>query len=249
MNNAIFFLMVFLPLLCVRTQETPNIIPPSPNATSLGMYVDYPVSKHSGVANINIPLANITVGNYALPISISYHGSGIKVGQEASWVGLGWALNAGGAITRQVRGKDDFAGWFVDPPLPDENDNLAIMDYFTYHAGPDNPPTLENDGESDLYFFNFAGYSGKFVMTKDKNAIVIDPKNELRIENISSLEWKITDPNGIIYRFQHYEETQGFSSWGTVPDEHNWPGNEQVPYKSSWFLSEIELQTKEKNNI
>ena len=81
-------------------QELPQITPPSPNAASLGQYGDIPVSYYTGVPNISIPLYTINSGEIKLPISLSYHSSGIKVTQEASWVGLGWALNAGGVITR-----------------------------------------------------------------------------------------------------------------------------------------------------
>ncbi len=247
MNTRLLLLgLIFFSFNLSVAQELPNVISPSPTAASLAMYADYPVSKYSGVPNINIPLTSINLGNYTLPISISYHSSGIKVGQEASWVGLGWALNAGGAITRQVRGKDDFTGWFSDPPLPDENDTQAIIDYFTYYTGSYNPPILDKDGESDIYYFNFAGFSGKFFMTKDKKAVVIDPKNEITIKNITDIEWEITDSNGVVYRFQDYENTKAFLSGGSVPDELTWPSEEQVPYVSSWFLSEIELPNKEK---
>jgi hypothetical protein len=63
------------------------------------------VDLFSGDFNYNIPLMD--VGGY--PINISYH-SGISMDQEASWVGLGWNINAG-AINRNMRGlPDDFKG-------------------------------------------------------------------------------------------------------------------------------------------
>ena len=63
------------------------------------------VDLFSGDFNYNIPL--LDVGGY--PVNISYH-SGISMDQEASWVGLGWNINAG-AINRSMRGlPDDFRG-------------------------------------------------------------------------------------------------------------------------------------------
>ena len=63
------------------------------------------VDLFSGDFSYNIPL--LDVGGY--PINISYH-SGIGMDQEASWVGLGWNINAG-VINRSMRGlPDDFRG-------------------------------------------------------------------------------------------------------------------------------------------
>src|SRR5882724_12246390 len=81
--------------------------PASPNAASLGKYGEVPVSLSTGVPNINIPLYEVKTGNISLPISIDYHAGGIKVEERASWVGLGWSLNAGGVITRVCRGTPD----------------------------------------------------------------------------------------------------------------------------------------------
>ncbi len=63
------------------------------------------VDLFSGDFNYNIPL--LDVGGY--PINIAYH-AGVGMEQEASWVGLGWNLNAG-SVNRNMRGiPDDFSG-------------------------------------------------------------------------------------------------------------------------------------------
>lgn len=91
-----------------QTNFTPNVIPPSPNAASLGKYGDIPVSYYTGLVNTSIPIYTISDQDIQIPISLSYHHGGIRVEEEASVVGLGWSLNAGGVITRTIRGRDDF---------------------------------------------------------------------------------------------------------------------------------------------
>jgi len=85
-----------------------NVIPPSPDAMAMQKYGDVPVSKYTGIPDISIPLYTVKFRDITLPISVSYHASGIKVQEEASSVGLGWALNAGGTISRNIIGGDDF---------------------------------------------------------------------------------------------------------------------------------------------
>jgi hypothetical protein len=75
---------------------------PSPNATSLGMYSELPVSYFTGVPNISIPVYELKGNKIGLPLSFSYHAGGLRPDVHPSWVGNGWNLNAGGAITRKV---------------------------------------------------------------------------------------------------------------------------------------------------
>src|SRR4051794_33866554 len=79
----------------------------SPTASSLGKFVDVPVDYYTGVPQIGIPIYTVQSGSLKLPISLSYHASGLKVMEPASWVGAGWTLNAGGVITRTVMGQPD----------------------------------------------------------------------------------------------------------------------------------------------
>src|SRR5688500_12694301 len=58
-----------------------------------------------GVKLFDLPGAG---GSY--PIALAYQSGDVSMEAEATWVGLGWSLNAG-AINRQVRGlPDDFRG-------------------------------------------------------------------------------------------------------------------------------------------
>lgn len=68
--------------------------------------VDNMVDLFTGDFQYNIPLMEVD----GYPINISYS-SGIGMEDQASMVGLGWTLNAGGVINRAVRGiPDDFNG-------------------------------------------------------------------------------------------------------------------------------------------
>lgn len=110
---------------------------PSANAASLGKYGDIPVSYHTGTPEISIPIYTVKQGSLSLPISLSYHSSGVRVSEVASWVGLGWSLNAGGMITRAVHGGPDdgswtgatahsnlgFRGWYANGGIPVELKN------------------------------------------------------------------------------------------------------------------------------
>lgn len=67
------------------------------------------VDLFSGDFTYNIPLMNVPGPNGGYPINLAYH-AGIGMEQEASWVGLGWNINAG-VINRTMRGlPDDFNG-------------------------------------------------------------------------------------------------------------------------------------------
>ncbi|MEM9337087.1 MAG: hypothetical protein AAGA66_00035 [Bacteroidota bacterium] len=88
---------------CVLYAQNQDVIPPSPTSSALGKYVDNPVSLYTGTPEIGIPLYELKVKDYTLPVGLSYHSSGIKVEETASNIGLGWVLNAGGVITRSMK--------------------------------------------------------------------------------------------------------------------------------------------------
>lgn len=76
----------------------------SPEVAALGKFVDMPVSRHTGIPDISIPIYNLGVGKLTVPIDLKYHLSGHQVDEVASQVGLGWTLGAGGVVTQDIQG-------------------------------------------------------------------------------------------------------------------------------------------------
>ncbi|MGE7776566.1 hypothetical protein ACQKLP_17700 [Chitinophaga sp. NPDC101104] len=81
--------------------------PKTPEMAAMQQFLDFPVSYFTGIPNISIPLLKIPSKSQEVNISISYQGGGIRADQQTGAVGLGWTLNAGGMITRTVRGNPD----------------------------------------------------------------------------------------------------------------------------------------------
>jgi hypothetical protein len=109
MRNGILFIYFLLMYMVGSAQSSylGNYAQPSPNVAALGKYVEYPVSYFTGVPEVGVPLYDLKDGTAHVPISLSYHASGIRVSEVATSVGLGWCLNAGGMISRTIRGGPD----------------------------------------------------------------------------------------------------------------------------------------------
>ncbi|HEV8286377.1 MAG TPA: carbohydrate binding domain-containing protein [Chitinophagaceae bacterium] len=227
-------------------QQTSTIIPPSPDASALGVYGNIPVSTYTGVPFISIPLYTVSYRDIQIPIELSYHGSGVTVEQDASWVGLGWTMNVGGVVTRTMRHGDDMQtcndgfstlGTYYSKGYPFDNQNEA--------SG-----TWENDicngsidPEPDIFYFNFLGKSGSFILESGQslsaNFIQATPLNAEKIEikyDKANQKWQIRTSNGYVFYFGTKEITE------TVPGgAHYGEGPESVQFPSSAQLAEIAL--------
>lgn len=209
----------------------PNFVPPSPEAASLGQYGEHPVSYFTGIPSISIPLFEITSGNINVPISLSYHASGIKVEQVASRVGMGWSLNAGGVITRTAAGYNDDLG-SNRPCL-----NGALCDIYGYFDLPANYNLTSTDPDGDIYdsepdphYYNIPGRSGKFFF-KNRSSYILTRKENIKIESpYDGGSFEIWTEDGLIYRFDAVERT---FAGGTCTSNRN------LDYNSSWYLTEI----------
>jgi|GEM_PF-703790 len=235
MKKLITFLIACFAITNLYSQSDdiayPHIIPMTPNAAQLAKYTDHPVSYYTGTANINIPLYEINVGDFKLPISLNYHPSGIRVDQEATWVGLGWSLDVGSRISRSVKGTDDFLmgrdsnypyciqGYYDAPDITSNLDNhynmLGVQGCETFVELSHN---LIYDPEPDIFYYNLPNLNGKFILDKSRGAVLFDKSHNLKIEIIrnsnSMVGFKITDSEGNQYFYNQWEFSKNYASNG-----------------------------------
>jgi len=213
--------------------EYTKLIPPSPTAYELGKYGQIPVGYFTGTPNVSIPLYNYNAGKLSVPISLSYNSNGIKVDQLSSNVGLGWSMNVGGVITRIVKDEPDEESYqyFPQSQITSRYSPMA-MQYFINGAN-----TEGMDTEADVFMYNFMGYSGKFVYDNDKKIVLMPAKKlVIEIENIDGTDefgYKITTPDGIVFKFTAIEKTQSFRHLQTKGRDLN------PPLTTAWYLTSI----------
>lgn len=209
MKRILLFSLLTTMVTSLYGQELPsqiNVIPPSPNVMAMNKFVDVPVGHYTGTPYISVPIYDINMKQLNLPIALSYHASGLKVEEQASWVGAGWALSAGGNINRTIRGLPDEylpggsttqpgrKGYFFNNKMFTSADLLDVTDlicdntqsYPTENGEPIS--TLDSliqghlDTEPDLYSFSFPGGSGKFVFNRDQEVVRV-VSDDVKITN------------------------------------------------------------------
>jgi len=208
-----------------------TILPPSPNAAALGKFGSMPVSLYTGTPNISIPLYTLRGRELAVPISLDYHASGIKVEEVASNVGLGWALNAGGQITREVRGQADgpssafIRGSFGFSTFFDEV-NGEVLPKLTACQSTSSDPQVETeiteyfqnsyDLEPDIYHVSLPnGANFSFYFDHDGTPTTLE-RSQFKIERHPllppdgttpywALQWVLLDDTGTRYYFGAYQ--------------------------------------------
>lgn len=205
-------------------------VPPSPNASGIVRRANIAVGHYTGVPNISIPLGALGGKGVSVPVSIDYHASGIKVQDMAGSTGLGWTLNAGGAITRVVRG------------LPDGLKPNCINGTSSYYSSIN-----ENcDGERDVFYFSIMGRSGKMFLDSDGNPQTM-PYQDLRIEPgvgpLSIGYWTIIDENGYKYIFGETSAAREETTYYVGDTSYD----EKYTYISTWYLNKVVAPTGQVN--
>ncbi|PXV59336.1 hypothetical protein CLV62_1372 [Dysgonomonas alginatilytica] len=204
-----------------------SLQPIEPTTASLGRYGEYKMDNSNGQPDISIPLYEIRSGDLRIPIILNYQSGGIKVSQEATWVGLGWDLFYGGQLTRVVNGFPD------ELESTDRPNALDIRNYINKNL--DNPyddylkelssGRQEYSFMPDEYYYNIGLENGKYI-GKDVEALI--PYKPIKISSSEDFT-AIADANGTVFTFGGTQETTK-----PLTAAHNYPS-----YISAWYLNEI----------
>ena len=146
------FLLVAPPFIAASGFQTPGV-----SGLSSGQGAN--VNLYTGQFTFGIPLVQIPTRSFNYPLTLGY-ASGIKMNQQASWVGLGWDLSPG-AITRMPRG------------MPDDWNNFR---YYEWNEGGGLSGGLSMFGVSISFSpngFNIAFSPIGFIMSLSGNPISI----------------------------------------------------------------------------
>lgn len=180
-----YLLLCLMLIFCnYAVSQNKDIIPPSPQTTEFVKYINYDVTPYNGLPEISVVLYNISLKNLTIPISLSYHASGIKYGQADGEVGVGWTLNPGYRVARTVYGRPDEL--FTKPSQTSIIDSLsyyqnsqsqtdAYVSKFLYQFQTNIPRPYNHemvDGEYDMFNFSLPTENGSFIIDDRTNRTV-----------------------------------------------------------------------------
>jgi YD repeat-containing protein len=217
--------------LYTASQVIGNSAPKSPDAAAFQKVNFVPISNYTGRANISVPIYTISAGKMSVPISLSYNSSGVKVNDMASNVGLNWSLNAGGMISKTIKGMDDFylkdivsspgyngpGGWLNRIGGTNQYEDDAEPDIFianapglsTKYIFPNSAYTGYNGG------FNFGIPSAKELEQRGNiiniTGVTSHSSSNVGISNFTNTD--ITSINGVKYSFGSKETSKSYSAF------------------------------------
>ena len=181
--------------------EHPSVY--SPQVEAMMRYDNSSVNLNTGTVSLTVPLVEFDDPDFDLNVSITYSSDGFKPLQPDNFVGMGWRLNCGGVITREVHGIPDeftnihtdggFVGCYEIPNLQGfmmgTPADASFMDKIV------NPGNLEGEFQQayiekgtrkivvrkggntemspDLYRFSFGSHSGHFMYDLDGTLKVV----------------------------------------------------------------------------
>ena len=232
--RALCLILMTLCSVCGMAQSEFEVLRPDIHAQQFLSAVSTDVALHTGQLSVNIPLISLPGKGIDIPVSLSFNGGNVSHNTEASSVGLGWSLLAGGVITSIVDGDND-----LDMTSRDEAPWQYQGDYIrNKHAEAFASPYIGSNimigalnsitalGNPDSYYYSFLGYSGEIDLSFDNNnarICVLYPDTDFKLVQTTD-GFKVTDTHGIQY---HFED----AATGTR-------SNLDI-VKNSWFLSRI----------
>ncbi|RFS21063.1 hypothetical protein DVR12_17130 [Chitinophaga silvatica] len=217
--------------------------PPVMADLNLGSTVDQ-VNYQTGTVNINIPIYEIKTRGLSIPISISYQCQSFRVGEENGMLGLGWSLNTGGGITRQVNGlPDESITGIAKNPFPNSTFSFSNLAWLSYLYKVLN---AETDGSWDIFNYNLPSGNGQFVY--GGMTFPYDPATKIFADiQGSSYQLYVYGKDGYEYSFKegvrknmrkrkwYNENSSGAPDWNISTD----PYEAGIVHTTDWVINGI----------
>ena len=231
---AVLLALVSLPLHAQLPElERPNVIPPSPEASKLATYISYPVNLSNGLVQTSIPLYEIVDGDIRIPITLSYHASGLKPNMRSShWLGDGWSLTTGPSLSRTINGVADEINY---------NASIALSGSPTYEQ-LNAIYTQAVDVDLDEFSYALPGGGGRMYLRRGTDGSVTPvtiPRDNVKVTptgGSAMTGFRIIDGQGTAYSFGGPERS--FGDYVT----HMFGGS-ALDVRTSWKIREIRSAT------
>lgn len=227
-----------------NTRPTPdyNFSPQAYNMTISGQVQP---DLNSGRLSLTIPIYTWKDPDFQLPVSLSYSTSGFKPNSPIGMVGLGWTMNIGGMISRQIVGRDDLTSsigykqnivQYEASDMYELNlDQMPVNDIVTYKG---------YETTADVFHFSFGNHSGSFILNENGEFVVYGTGGESGTYKIDYSESRFTieTSNGYIYSFGRTPTARELL-FNTDPVYYTLPGNNNAYVGSTsiiaWHLDRI----------
>lgn len=199
-----------------------NLTPKNPDAFAFEKFINIPPGNYTGTSSVNVPIYTIECGGQSFPISLNHHVSGVRVGDIASRVGLGWSLDVAGiSLNKQTIGYNDnglIQNYVVDDTFAPNYLIEAEKDFNTAKRATgifcdEIENSMRQDTEPDIYSYSIGSVSGKFFRDSN-NMIQKIPYTSAQIMIGNPFSFHITDENGNLFVFSPngYQNTIAGSS-------------------------------------
>jgi len=207
---------------------------------SESLFAQVSVNPLTGAGSVNIPLYTVRSGQVAIPINLSYNGTGIRPNDVEGTAGMGWNVQASGQVSRVVRGIPDdiikdngsnnMLGWMSShmqaaisgfnianngSTCSNETTDISfITSHFSY----------QYDTEPDIFYVNAPGLSCQLVWEPTSGSFKPTNYQDLKITYVmlgsgpnpyTITSFTITNDKGIKYVFGAGETITQKSSGGS----------------------------------
>lgn len=206
-----------------------DVYRPSVNSEQFNIGASIETALSKGHPSVAIPLFELQGKGYNLPISLMFYGGDVNCETEASSIGLGWSLMAGGCITATVKDQEDsfittrndapwqFQGNYLDSILHSPAANSFFMGI------------LNTDMMPDEIQYSIPGHQGTLELVENSQLQIdrkLYPDETYKLEKTSN-GYIITADDGTKFFFEDVESKQTY-------------GINSVTVSSAWFLTRIE---------